>query len=202
MGWRFWQEDDEVAGLAAEDGWRDVDVVVLDRPASTTPGAPLPCRNEGDPVRVGEQVALSTTFTHQPTTIRAIRVNGAESDVLGGDQLGDVVLGDEVDLTQVFRGSSLVVDEDGDWPEGSLVVQVQRAEQRDEDALVVVRVAFGTARPGLRLVTSHDDDRLPPLLEVVSVEPGQGSEEVGLVLRKVPADRFRLGDQLTHVELP
>ena len=201
MGWRFWQKGDEVAGPAEEDDWRDVDVVVLDRPASTAPGAPLPCRNDGDPVRVGEPVALSTTFTHQPTTIRAIRVNGVESDVLGSDQLGDVVLGDEVDLGHVYRGSSLVVDEEGDWPEGSLVVQVQRAEQRGEDALVSVRIAFGAARPGLRLVTSHDDDRLPPLLEVVSVEPGAGSEEVELVLRKVPADRFQLGDQLTHVEL-
>lgn len=201
MTWKFWQKDE----AAVEDDWRDVDVVVLDRPASTAPGSPLPCRNDGDPVRVGEVVALATTFAQQPTSIRAIRVGGAETDELATDQLGDVVLDDHLDLTQVYRGSSLVVDDgttDAGWPAGSLVVQVQRTEQRGADALVTVRVAFGEPRAGLRLVTSHDDDTLPPLLEVLSVEAAQTTDEVGLLLEGVPADRLRLGDQLTHVELP
>src|SRR5689334_16894742 len=102
MGWRFWRTDEPAEETA--EVVRDYDVVVTDRPASTTPGSPLPCLNEGDPVRVGDPVSLSTTFSLQPTTIRAITVAGETIDVLDTDQLGDVVLGDEVDLTQVYRG--------------------------------------------------------------------------------------------------
>ena len=202
MGWRFWKSDDEPAEPAED--WRDVDVLIFDEPAAKTPGSPLPCLNEGDPVRVGEQVHLATTFGFQLTTIRAITTAGVAADVLETDQLGDVVLGDEADLTQVYRGSSLVAAdaERGGWPDGSFVMQVLRAEPRGDDALVVGRVAVGTSiEPGTRVICSHSAGEDPPYVEVLAVEPARDGA-VGLLLAGVPASRFRFGDEVTHVELP
>ena len=204
MGWRFWRSDEPDEPAEPADDWRDVDVTIVDRPASTAPGSPLPCLNEGDPVRVGEQVHLATTFNLQLTTIRAITVAGVATDVLGTDQLGDVVLGDETDLTPVYRGSSLVTSdaEPGGWPDGSFIMQVQRAEARGDDALVVGRVAVGTSvEPGTNVMCSHSAGEEPPYVKVLAVEPA-GDGEVGLLLGGVPAYRFRFGDEVIHIELP
>ncbi len=201
MGWRFWRSEEPAEPVQ---GVRDYDVTVIDRPASTSPGSPLPCLNEGDPVRVGERVTLTTTFTFQPTTIRSITVAGVGSDVLDTDQLGDVVLGDEADLAEVYRSSSLIGpdEEAGGWPEGSFVMQVQRAEPRGDDALVFGRVAVGTTlRPGTHVTCSTSAREDTPYPEVLAVEPG-GEGEVGLLLADVAAARFQFGDEVVHVELP
>ena len=202
MGWRFWRTDspsDEAAEVA-----RDYDVVVTDRPASTTPGSPLPCLNEGDPVRVGERVTLSTTFAMQQATIVSITVAGVRADVLDTDQLGDVVLDEGVDLSEVYRSSSLIGPDEqpGGWPDGSFVMQVHRAEQRGDDALVVGKVAVGTTlRPGIRLTCSASGREDTPYPKLLHVEPA-GDGLVGLVLADVSAARFQFGDEVVHVELP
>ena len=56
---------------------------------------------------------------------------GVASDVLDIDQLGDVVLGDEIDLTPGLPrllAASTSDAEPGGWPDGSFIMQVQRAE--------------------------------------------------------------------------
>jgi hypothetical protein len=50
----------------------EIYVTVMDPPPATTPGAPLPCYNEGDPVRVGDEVlVLGSLFVDQPGRIMA-----------------------------------------------------------------------------------------------------------------------------------
>ena len=81
-------------------------------------------------------------------------------------------------------------------------MQVQRAEQRGDDALVVGKVAVGTAPPkGTRVICSTSAREDTPYLKVLAVEPA-GAGEVGLLLGDVSAARFRFGDEVLHVELP
>ena len=134
-------------------------------------------------------MTLTTTFTFQPTTIRSITVAGVDADVLDTDQLGDVVLGDEADLSEVYRSSSLHRPRRG---AGRLAgrarssMQVQRAEPRGDDALVIGRVAVGTTvRPGTHVTCSTSAREDTPYPEVLAVDPA-GDGEVGLLLADVP----------------
>jgi hypothetical protein len=212
MGWQFWKSDDRVDLVERGEPAREWDISVVDRPASTAPGSPLPCVNDGDPVRLGERVTLVTTFAHQRTMIRSITVDGEPADVLDTDERGDVVLGDDADLSRVYRSSSILgpdepgPDEpDGAWPDGSFVMQVLRAEQQGKDALVVGKVAIGTSlERGTRVICTTSPDEDPAYLKVLAVDPAQFHvyAEVKLLLAKADASRFRFGDEVTHVELP
>ena len=91
----------------------EIYVTVMDPPTATTPGTPLSCYNESDPVRVGQEVQIfGSTFVEQRGRIMGMTRDGAPIDTLEYGEEAEVVLDDGVDLSEVFRGGELVSPSD------------------------------------------------------------------------------------------
>jgi hypothetical protein len=176
----------------------EVYVTVIDAPAATTPGAPLSCYNEADPVRVGDEVRVfGSPFVDQPGRIMAMTRDGAPIVTLENGEEAYVVLDDGVDLGEVFRGGYLVNPSERpiENPKG-FAMQVLRAEPRGSDALVVGRVAHGQATVGEMAVATHGSDEQTTFRRLLAVEPM--GEELGLVIEGRAAERYLYGDVVSQ----
>ncbi len=177
----------------------EIYLTVMDPPAATTPGTPLPCYNEGDPVRVGDEVLVfGSTFVQQPGRIMAMTRDGAPVETLEHGEEAEVVLDDGVDLTEVFRGGCLVAPGEirAQSPTG-FTMQVLRAEPRGADALVVGRVSQGVLEVGDTVVPTHGSDEETTFRTVLAVEPVD--DGLGVVIEGRAAASYLFGDEVSKV---
>ena len=177
-----------------------IEVTIMDSPVATTPGTPLSCYNEGDPVRVGDAVQVfGSLFVDQPGRIMAMTRDGVPIDTLDYGEEAEVVLDDGVDLSEVYRGGALVnAGETRVQNPNVFIMQVLRAEQRGADALVIGRVGQGQVTPGGTVFATHGSDEQTVRRRLLSVEPM--GEELGLVIEGRAADRYLPGDQVSTIK--
>jgi hypothetical protein len=168
-------------------------------PATRTPGSPLSVLNEGEPVRAGDRVQLVTFGRTQETVIAELSRNGLPLASLERDEQGQVVLGAEADLSDVYRTAALQDPEsDEDLPEGWFVLQVQAVEQHSPD-VIVVGPALGEIRTGKRVTldpTLGDDVRTAVVKEVRPQPDGA----LCLVLGDADARLIEYGDEVSYAD--
>jgi hypothetical protein len=175
----------------------EIYVTVMEPPAATTPGTPLSCYNESDPVRVGQEVQVfGSTFVQQRGRIMGMTRDGAPIDTLEYGEEAEVVLDDGVDLGEVFRGGCLVSPSDTRVQSTHFTMQVLRAEPRGADALVVGRVASGQIAVNDMVIATHGSDEQTTTRRVLAVEP-MGAE-LGIVIEGRAADRYLYGDEVSR----
>jgi hypothetical protein len=207
MGFRRKDRRPEAERTLAEVGVPDEDdeifLELFEAPRSTAAGTPLEVENNGIAVRVGDAVGLVTTFRTQPTRIVALTQDGETVSTLESFETGTVVLGDEVDLTDVRRSSWVGRPDDrtADLPAGSFLMQVQHVEPRGKDTMVAGPVVTGPApRIGTRVTcTEGSEDGEVPRPKVLAVRESGGVVE--LVLKGVRAERFAVGDEVLALNL-
>ena len=175
----------------------EIYVTVMEPPTATTPGTPLSCYNESDPVRVGQEVQIfGSTFVEQRGRIMGMTRDGAPIDTLEYGEEAEVVLDDGVDLSEVFRGGCLVSPSDTRVQSTHFTMQVLRAEPRGADALVVGRVASGQIAVNDMVIATHGSDEQTTIRRVLAVEP-MGAE-LGIVIEGRAADRYLYGDEVSR----
>jgi hypothetical protein len=173
---------------------------VVERPVSTAPGTPLHCVQNGDPLRVGAPVALVTASGPQVTSVVSLTVGGTPVDVVeeGDDEAVhvQVVLGDGVDLREVRRSSWIGDPGVTTADRGDFVFEIEHAEPRGRDVLVVGRTLVGTPPEGKEVsCTEVVDNSWYVRARLKQVETV--GDRVGLVLKGLPAERFEPGDLVT-----
>jgi hypothetical protein len=192
-------ETDDAGGV--EELQTGVFLTLTATPASRTPGSPLSVLNEGDPVHAGDRVQLVTFGRTQETAIAALSRGGLPLQTLERDEEGQVVLGNDVDLGDVYRTAALQDPEsDEDLPEGWFLLQVQAVEQHGTD-VVVVGPALGEIGKGQRVTlepTLGDDD--VRTARVLDVRP-QPDGAVCLVLGDADARLIEYGDEVSFANM-
>jgi hypothetical protein len=183
----------EQSGSAREP---EIYVTVWESPTVTTPGTPISCYNESDPVRVGQEVQVfGSTFVEQRGRIMAMTRDGVPIETLEYGEKAEVVLDDGVDLGEVFRGGCLVSPSDTRVESTHFTMQVLRAEPRGADALVVGRVASGQIAVGDMTIATHGGDEQTVPRRVLAVEP-MGAE-LGVVIEGRAAHSYLYGDEVS-----
>jgi hypothetical protein len=194
---------DDLAEDPVEDD-EDITLWVRERPASTAPGTRLLCEQSGTTVRVGQPVSLITGTGTQVTSVIALYVDGDPVAEVSEYDLGvevEVVLADDADLGVVRRSSWIAGPELTLADLYTFVFEVERAEPRGSDALVVGRILKGKPTKWWPVrVSPAREEESPPETKIKKVE--DVGDRVGLVLKGLPAERFEPGDWVTWTEPP
>ena len=167
-------------------------------PERRTPGSPLSVLNESDPVRVGTPVQLCSFGRGQETIIVSITRDGVPVDVLEQDERGEVVLGDDVDLSEIYQAAIVQGAGEEVSYDGVFALQVRTIEQRGKDVFVT-GPTMGTPTKGERAIlnpTIGDDDVRFARIKEVEAQPD--GTALGLLLGKLDPSSLEIGDEVIH----